>query len=180
MRRTVLKIIMYGLSAALIGIAGFMVVGAARLWLEYADPDPALAEEVGRAIALSVPGDAGQGAVDLGAALGGEWAALSLLPARMTQQEITACLGQDWDKAAAAADILAGDTALAVVLTGPDGVARASWGPELGARLTWAGEICAVPRADARFNVEARRVEPGPGETWGAFTVYHLSQPVGQ
>lgn len=174
MTRRILQILIWLIAAAILAIALVLVVSAGRLWLEYGDPDPALSEAFGREIAEA--GRRDPAIADFSRLEPTGWTALSVLNTRRTPQEIEACLGLAWDKAAPAADILAGDTGLAIVLTDGTKVLRASWSPDLGARLTVAGEICAVPRTEARFQVESRRVEPGPEDRFEAFTTYHLTR----
>lgn len=175
-RQLGLKIFMYGLAGAILLAAAGLVVSAALLWLQYADPDPALREEFGRELAAAVVRD--PALADFDAALDGDWTHLSILGPRLTPAEITACLGHDWANAGPASDILGGDTALAIVLSRAGAVARVSWGQALGERLTVAGAVCALARPNARFPVEARRVAPGPGDDWDAFDVHHLGAPV--
>jgi len=174
MTRRILKILIWLIAAAILAVALFLVISAGRLWLEYGDPDPGLSDAVGREIAEAARRD--PAIADFSRLEPADWTALSVLGTRQTPQQIEACLGLAWDKAAPAADILAGDTGLAIVLTDGTKVLRASWGADLGARLTIAGEVCAVPRAMARFQVESRRVEPGPEDRFEAFTAYHLTR----
>lgn len=174
MTRRILKILIWLIAGAILAVGLFLVVSASRLWLEYADPDPGLSETFGREIAAAAQRD--PPLADFSRLEPANWSALSILGSRMTPQEIETCLGIAWDKKNAGADILSGDNALAIILSDGQAVTRASWGTELGRRLTIAGNVCAVPRAQARFRVETRKVEPGPGESFQPFTAYHLTQ----